>query len=97
MMIENVDICGIRYDVILCSDLFDADTHFGQIDYKQCTIRINEDMSERAQTETLCHEILHGILNYLGYTEHSENEQFVQALGNAINQSFTVKKGGEDE
>lgn len=94
----KVNICGILHKVIECEDKFDLDTHFGQIDYKTCEIRINKDMSEEAKAETLCHEIIHGILVHLGYSDQSQDEQFVQALGNAVYQSFEIKaKEGEEE
>lgn len=35
---------------------------------------------------------IHGILVHLGYTDMSNDEQFVQALGNAIYQGFKVRK-----
>lgn len=94
----KVNICGILHKVIECEDKFDLDTHFGQIDYKTCEIRINKDMSEEAKTETLCHEMIHGILVHLGYSDQSQDEQFVQALGNAVYQSFEIKaKEGDTE
>ena len=40
-----INICGIPHKVIECEDNFNVDTHFGQIDYKACEIRINKDMS----------------------------------------------------
>ena len=64
------------------------------IDYKACRIRINKDMSEEAKEETLIHEMVHGMLVHLGYSEQSEDETFVQGLANAIYQGFDVK---EDE
>lgn len=90
-----VNICGIPHKIIFCKDNFDLDTHFGQIDYKKCEILINEDLSPEAQEETICHEIVHGILVHLGYTEQSQDETFVQALGNAIYQSFDIRRGGK--
>lgn len=88
----KVNICGIPYKVIEYPDNFDADTHFGQIDYKMAEIRINKDMAEEIKEEAICHEIVHGMLVHLGYNDLSQDEQFVQALGNAIHQSFIVKK-----
>jgi len=87
----KVNICGIPHTVIECEDYFDVDTHLGQIDYKACEIRINKDMSMEAKKETICHEMVHGILVHLGYTEQSQDEQFVQALANAIYQGFDIK------
>ena len=86
-----VNICGIPHVVIESDDNFDIDAHFGMIDFKKCEIRINKNMSEECKKETLCHEIVHGMLVHLGYTEQSNDEQFVQALGNAIYQTFEVK------
>lgn len=87
----TVNICGIPHKVIECEDNFNVDTHFGQIDYKACEIRINKDMATEAKEETICHEMVHGILVHLGYTEQSQDEIFVQSLGNAIYQGFNIK------
>ena len=92
-----VNICGIPHKVIECEDNFNVDTHFGQIDYKACEIRINKDMADEAKKETICHEMVHGILVHLGYTEQSDDETFVQALANAICQGFDIKAESEDK
>ena len=88
----KVNICGIPHKIIECKDNFDVDTHFAMIDYKACEIHVNEDMSEEAKNEAICHEIVHGMLVHLGYNEQSQDEQFVQALRNAIYQTFDLKK-----
>jgi Zn-dependent peptidase ImmA (M78 family) len=87
----KVNICGIPHTVIECEDHFDVDTHFGQIDYKACEIMINENMATEAKEETICHEMVHGILVHLGYSEQSQDETFVQALANAIYQGFDIR------
>lgn len=92
-----VNICGIPHKVIEYEDKFDVDSHFGQIDYKTCEIRINKDLSQECKDETLCHEMVHGILIHLGYNGYAQDEQLVQALGNAIYQGFDVKKKGGSE
>ena len=86
-----VNICGIPHKVIECEDKFNADCHFGMIDYQACEIRINKDMPVEAKKETLCHEMVHGMLIHLGYSNYSSDEQFVQALSNAIYQGFEAK------
>lgn len=88
----KVNICGMLHEVVESTDLFDCDAHFGQIDYKYARIRLNKDLSEEQKKETLCHEMVHGMLVHLGYNEQSDNEQFVQALGNAIYQGFEIKE-----
>ena len=88
----TVNICGIQHNIIECEDTFDVDTHFGQIDYKECRIKINKELAKDFKNETICHEMLHGILVHLGYNEYSQDEQFVQALASAINQGFSIKE-----
>ena len=92
-----VNICGIPYKVVECEDTFNTDTHFGQIDYKACEIRINKDLTDAGKMETLCHEIVHGMLLHLGYQDYSNDERFVQALGNAMYQAFFVERRVESE
>lgn len=89
-------ICGIPYKIVPTEDVFDVDTHLGQINYITGEIRVNEKLQGEILYETLAHEIVHGILMYLGYEKESQDEQFVQALGNAINQTFKIKEV-EDE
>ena len=87
----TVNICGLKHRIVECEDKFDVDLHFGQIDYKTCEILVNKSLSEESKKETICHEMIHGILVHLGYNEQSQDEQFVQALGNAIYQGFDIK------
>lgn len=42
--------------------------------------------------ETICHEMLHGMLVHLGFDELSQNEQLVQSLANAIYQGFMIRR-----
>lgn len=88
----KVNICGLKHEVIECEDLFNLDCHFGQIDYKDLVIKINKDMPKEVKDETICHEMLHGMLVHIGYTDLANDEHFVQALGNAIYQGFEIKK-----
>ena len=86
-----INICGIPHEVVECNDAFDADMHLGQIDYKHAKILINKDAALAIKSETLCHEIMHGILVHIGRDDLSQDETFVTALGNAIWQSFNVR------
>lgn len=97
--VSRITICGIPYTIVLEKDNFDVDLHFGQIDHKTCTIRINDDISEALQFEALCHEMIHAILVHIGRSEMSQDEEFVQSLANAINQSFVpkIREGDSDD
>lgn len=87
----TVSICGIPHTIELHENPFDADLHFGQIDYGTATIKLNKNVHPEIQAETLCHEILHGMLVHIGRDDLSDDEQLVTALGNAIYQSFTPR------
>lgn len=92
--ITAVNICGIPYSVKYVDDSFNADTHFGQINYGKAEILVNRDLNTALTHETICHELVHGILIHLGYNNLSNDEQLVQALGNAIHQSCDVRNIG---
>ena len=84
-----IEICGIPYKVIECDDKFDTDAkHFGQVDFLKAEIRVNKDMADAVKSETITHEIIHAILVHIGRSDLSEDETFVQALGNAVYQTF---------
>ena len=93
-MITAVNICGIPHTVKYVDDFFNVDLHLGQINYAKAEILVNKDMPPAMTRETICHEMVHGILVHTGYTELSNDETFVQSLGNAINQSFEIKNIG---
>ena len=96
MLPSKVNICGIPHTVELCDDNFDIDLHFGQIKYGKALIRINRNVTEELQMQALYHEMLHGILVHIGRVEESQDEQLVQALANAMYQSFELRGDVDD-
>lgn len=87
-----VNICGIPHEVKYVQDNFNIDTHFGQINYAKAEILINDDCPTSLKEESLCHEILHGLLIHIGREDLSADETFVQSLSNAIYGSFAVRE-----
>lgn len=89
----KVNICGIPHEVIKVKDDFTASAnHLGEIRYLECKIYINDKLPKELEKETICHEMVHGILVHIGKQEMADNEEFVQALANAITQGFEVKE-----
>lgn len=88
----KVMICGIPHEVKYVKDLFNVDTHFGQINYATAEILINDDCPPAIKEESLCHEMLHGMLIHIGREDLSSEETFVQSLSNAIYGSFVIRK-----
>lgn len=91
MIPKKVTICGIPHTIKLCDDSFDIDTHFGQINYVKAEIIINSGATPELQMQSLYHEILHGMLVMIGQNDAALDEQFVQALSNAMYQTFELR------
>ena len=87
----KVNICGVPHKIVECEDWFDADTHMGLISFSDAEIRINKKLTPELKTETICHEVLHGILVHIGREDLSIDDTFVQSLANAIYQTFEVR------
>ena len=89
----KIDILGIPYKVIEVKQV-DMTNYLvdGEIDYCKQTIKIKKDMPSERKTETLWHEIIHGIGEHLEIEELQKNEHLVQCLGNAMYQ--VVKRNG---
>lgn len=88
----KVNICGIIHEVEFKEDSFDADLHFGMIEYPKAKIVVNNNLNEQLVKQTICHEMVHGIFTNLGYSDLSSDERLVQSLSNAIYQGFDIKK-----
>ena len=90
--VQLVDRLPVHFALGRVVDNFDIDCHMGMIDHKNAVIKINKDLKGLNRTETLCHEMVHGMLLHMGYDDLCNNEQFVQAMGNAICQGFDIKE-----
>jgi len=89
---SEIVIMGIPYTIELKEDSYDAaETHFGQISYAKGKIVLNSSLPPQLMRETLAHEMVHGMLLHMGREDLNNDEAFVQALGNAISQSFVPK------
>ena len=92
MIPNEVNICGVPHRIIPVMDCFTDKGHFGEITYTAAEIRINMEMPDALQMQTLVHEWLHGALVMLGFNEESENEKLVAGLSVAINQTFVLRE-----
>ena len=88
---NEVNICGIPHKVEVVEDKFESSSQ-GMIVYNPAKILINAELTKELKTRTLIHEILHGILAYMGYNDLSSDEVFVCGLSNAIDEAFNLKE-----
>ncbi len=85
---RSINILGIPYEIREV-DIIDKGTFLvGQINYTEQVIKIAKGLGEEYRMQTLIHEILHGILDALGYSELNNDEQKVQGIASALHQVF---------
>ena len=65
----------------------------GQIVYSESKIYIKKSLPKELKKSVLFHEVLHGMLEMLGYPKLSEDETFVQGMSMLMYQMFDFKKG----
>lgn len=95
-MSKRVKICGIPYEIKYVTDDFTSDAvHFGEANFLEQVIKVNEKLTGELRDETTVHEILHVILVHIGRDDLSNDEVFVQSLANAVFQTFKVKEEPE--
>lgn len=89
-------ICGIPYQIVEKETVDEDGGCLGRILYRDCVIEIRKGLPKELYTQTLIHEIVHGMLSNIGKNDLSDNEEFVQALAMAINLTFDVKEENND-
>jgi len=72
-MPDKVKIGGLTYAVNLTDVLHNGAGFDGEIHYDKCEIRIRPQGEARMQL-ILCHEVLHGVYEHLGYSNHDEKQ-----------------------
>ena len=83
-MINKVTILGIEYDVVYLEDLITREGLYGEINYNKQVIRIDNSMNDDRKIRTIIHEVLHGIMESLGYSEINYDEEKIQNISNAL-------------
>ena len=84
MNIKKLKILATEYDVEEVEQIDKYTRLLGQIEYTEQKIKIDKNISEDMKQETLLHEILHGILEKLGYDELNDDEQKVHSIASTM-------------
>ena len=82
---KAVSILGISYDVVT-DEMEDGDD--GYISPRKQRIAIREGLSQEKREQVYLHELVHGILDQLGYSELYEDEHLVQGLAIGLHQAL---------
>lgn len=80
----TINILGIPYKVEEVECVNKHEPCQGEIDFEQCEIRIDKSLPTDLKNQVLMHELIHGILELLGYKAENEDEQKVQGLATAL-------------
>ncbi len=84
-MSEQINILGTTYTVKYVDYISKEELKIGEVDYINQEIKIMNELSDDIKKVTLWHEIIHAVLNQLGF-EEAENEHLVQSLATGIHQ-----------
>lgn len=82
---KKVDILGIPYEIAV-EEMEDGED--GYISPKKQRITLREGMCDEKRTQVYLHELVHGILDQLGYSELYEDERLVQGLAIGLHQAL---------
>ncbi len=84
MEIKKIKIMATEYEVEELEQINKYERLLGQINYEEQKIQLDKNISNDMKKETLIHEILHGILDKLGYTDLNEDEQKVHSIASTM-------------
>ena len=91
MDLREIKILGTAYALEYTDYISRDEFRIGEIDYMNQKIYILKDLGKDLEKVTLIHEIIHGILNQLGFEEEND-EHLIQSLSNSLYQVFTENK-----
>lgn len=83
-MVDNVRILGINYSIEYIDNLLANESVYGEINYYKQIIRIDNSINNDRKNRTLFHEIIHGIMESLGYIDITYDEEKIQNISNAL-------------
>ncbi len=92
---RTINILGVEYKIAV-KELTHNNLNMGHIDDMTATIALNVRLPKSQMQAVLWHEVVHGVLDAIGESEMSKNEDFVEKLSRALNTVADLKlEGGE--
>ena len=87
---NSVKIGGKVYEVERTNNLYNGAGYSAEIDYNDLQIRIRPNARGKMESDFI-HEVMHGIHDFLGYTEHDEKK--IDELANALHMVIADNPG----
>ena len=92
---KKIRIGGLDFEVVKEQKQFVVNyvASDGYVDYDNCKIRVWSGCSKDYANQTLCHEIIHGIIRQFNVPiPEEQNEQITEALGKGLHQVLKDNK-----
>lgn len=84
---KKIKIGAKTYNIEITDKLVLGCNFDGEVTYSDLTIRIRPDLAKKKEEAVFLHEVMHTILDHLGYIEHDEKK--VDELANALHMIIT--------
>ena len=81
-----IKVLNLNYQIIEKNIIDNDDNVLGRINYVEQVIYIKSCLTEEHKKIVLLHEILHSILQQLGFDEEHDNEHLIDSLSTSIYQ-----------
>lgn len=90
-MDRTINILGVLYQVKEVDTVNKAEPRRGEINFLTNEIRIDRNMPESLKEQVLMHEILHAVLDLLGFDKLAQDEKKVQSIATALHHIFSTQ------
>jgi hypothetical protein len=83
---KQLKIGGAIYTVNEVDGLMRKLSLFGNVDFSDCIIQIDTDISDERKEQTLIHEMLHAVHFEAGYDPSDQDEDMINRASNVLHQ-----------
>jgi Zn-dependent peptidase ImmA (M78 family) len=83
---KQLKVGGTIYTVNEVDGLLRKLSMYGNVDFSDCIIQIDADMSEERKEQTIIHEMLHAVHFEAGYNPEEQDEDMINRTANVLHQ-----------
>jgi Zn-dependent peptidase ImmA (M78 family) len=83
---KQLKVGGAIYTVNEVDGLMRKLSLFGNVDFSDCIIQIDADISDERKEQTLIHEMLHAVHFEAGYDPSDQDEDMINRTANVLHQ-----------
>jgi hypothetical protein len=83
---KQIKVGGTIYTVNEVKGLVSKVEMFGNVDFSDCVIQVDADISDERKEQTIIHELLHAIFFESGFGPEEQSEDLVTRASNVLHQ-----------